>query len=303
MSEPRTTAVIVTYKSRRIVPHTLEAARRAHEAGLLECVVVDNASGDGTAEFVEKEHPWVTVVASGANLGFGRGCNLGFKHVTTPYVLLINPDAVLEADGLAHLVQFADEHPRAGIMGPAIVDPDGSFEPARKLPTPWSIISSAARLPGRQPRLRPIAPGEQPRRVEWLCGAALLIRRTMLEELGGFDPRFFLYFEETDLCFRAQRAGFEIWAVGTATARHVGGATASGTGAALYHGSIADHYFRSRYYYLVKHHGWMAASAAEVVEWLLMSGRALGRMLLKRDKNDLITRLRAPILQMPARAG
>lgn len=295
MSQPLTTAVIVTYQSRHLTAQTMQAVKQSFDTGLLECVVVDNASTDGTLEFLQTHHAWAKIVGSLANMGFGRGCNLGLKHATTPYVLFLNPDAELAPPALATLVRFMEEHPAAGAVAPAVVDPQGGLQQTGMLPTPWTVIRAAAGWPTQ----RPIVPDEPAFQTDWLCGAVLLVRRRLMDELGGFDPRFFLYFEETDLCQRIKQKGAQLWAVGHAVARHVDGAVAKKMHVPLFNGCIAEHYFRSRFYYLVKHHGWPAAACAEIIEYLLTVGRIMLRWLRGRDNSALKARLRAPVLSLP----
>ncbi len=296
MMEPQTTAVIVSYRARDLIERTMETMHRSHQAGLLDCVVVDNASGDGTVEYLESRHSWARVVRSPHNVGFGRGCNLGAEQVDTPYLLLLNPDADLEPEVLQTLVKYLDAHPSAGMAAPAIVDYGGELQAAGDLPTPWSVVRSA----WGTVRQSPIEPGGAPFQVDWLCGAVLLIRTSLWKELDGFDPRFFLYFEETDLCRRAAQKGAELWAVGAAIARHVDGGIARRTGEALFAGCIAKHYFESRSYYLVKHHGWIQAILAELGELLILSVRAVPRWLRGRSNMHWLARLHAPLLRLPA---
>jgi GT2 family glycosyltransferase len=299
MSKPLVTAVIVAYQSRRVIGGALDSLRKSFDAGMLECVVVDNDSTDGTRDFIEAEYGWVHLVPSPKNVGFGRGCNLGLEHVNTPLVLFLNPDAALEPADLMKLVEFVNAHPQVGFVAPAIVDPDGGLQAAGGLPTPWSIVAAAGGWSRWSPKQQPIKPGATPYPVQWLCGAVLLAHKAVLDRIGGFDPRFFLYFEETDLCLRAGRQGAELWTVGEAVARHIDGAIATRMEAPLYSGCIAEHYFRSRFYYLVKHHGWSAAVFAELGELLLMSLRVIPRWLRGKKNLDFRVRLRAPILRLP----
>jgi GT2 family glycosyltransferase len=302
MNTARTTAVIVSYRSRDTIADTMIAAREAHESGMLECVVVDNCGSDGTAEYLEKEHAWAELLPSPENLGFGRACNLGFRRVTTEYVLLLNPDAVLPAASLEVMIRFLDEHPRAGIIGPAIREPDEGLQHAGGLPTPLRLILEAAGANESLGR-RPIVPGGAAFRTDWLCGAILLFRKRLLDELNGFDPRFFLYFEETDLCLRAQQRDWELWAVGEAVGWHRNAASAGTGDERMLYSCIAEYYFRSRFYYLVKHHGWVLAIATEITEVAVLGMRCAWRRLRGRPQNEFRERLRAPILKLPPEPG
>lgn len=270
MTEERkiVTAVIVTYQSRETIGNTLDELLPAWDQGFCDCVVVDNASSDGTADFVRESYPWVRVVASAENLGFGRGCNLGFESVDTPYVLMLNPDACIDASALRILVEFMEARPRVGIAAPATVAGNGECQDAGLVLTPLGLVRAMLGLGGSHPDKKSISPGAAPFRTTWVCGAIMLIRSELFRKLRGFDPRFFLYFEETDLCLRAAAAGQELWVVGAATATHLVGASAQKTGAKLSMGStgnIVEHYYPSRFYYLQKHFGWFPAIGAEAV--------------------------------------
>lgn len=318
MATPPVTSVTVTYKSGPTIGPCLRAAHEAHQRGLLDCVVVDNASPDNTAQIVEREHPWVHLVRSPGNIGFGRGNNLGFESVKSPLLLLLNPDAQMDVESLQQMIRFFDEHPRAGIAGPAIVGDDGHLQSAGHLPSPFGLVRAASGIGASHPGRRPIEPGGAPFQTDWISGAVLMIRSELFRSLGGFDPRFFLYFEETDLCRRAGNHGAELWAVGQAIARHVGGASSAGENVrdsdapvrpaasgkpepVRYDGCIAEHYFASRYYYLVKHHGLVAAAATEIAEAAILWAKYARLLLLGRGR-DCPPKLKVPMLRLPARA-
>ena len=127
-----------------------------------------------------------------------------------------------------------------------------------------------------------------------------MIRTELFKRLQGFDPRYFLYWEETDLCKRADDMGFETWALGTAVAHHVGGVSSSLDDTRI-GGCIAKHYFQSRYYYMVKHHGRLAAMIAELGEFVLLSARSLADLVRGRPTYRLRPRLQAPLLSQPQR--
>jgi GT2 family glycosyltransferase len=297
---PLVTAVIVTYRSVGVVDAALRALRSGAEEGFLRCVVVDNQSPDGTADAVARDHPWAQLIRSPENLGYGRGCNLGFSQVTTPYVLFMNPDVVFEAAEIRRLVRFMEERPSAGMAAPSTCLSSGDFQHAGGLATPGSICAASLGLV-RSASFRQVTPGSEPFTTDWLCGAIMLLPSALVRELGGFDPRFFLYFEETDLCVRVRRAGRDLWAVGGVSAKHVGGASAKAANPALRSGDcLAEFYFPSRYYYLTKHHGRLAAFATEGFQLAVLGVRDFLRMLLFRpSKKELRTRLKAPLFVPP----
>lgn len=303
MSGVKTTAVIVTHQSRATIGASMMVAREAHAAGVLDCVVVDNDSDDGTLEYLRAEHSWATIVASPENLGYARGCNVGLQSIESRFVLLLNPDATLTASALAKLVGFMEQRPKAGIVGPAIRRPGGRLQVCGGLPTPLRIILGAARICRACDKRRVLPPGSEPFRTDWLSGAVLLVRRSLLDSLVGLDPRFFLYFEETDLCRRALDRGWEIWASGEAVAWHSGGASTRRDQALMYSGCIAAHYFRSRFYYLVKHYRWPIAACTELTELVLIALRSLALRVCGRTGGDLAVRVRSPIFRQPARSS
>lgn len=295
MSPYPITAVIVTYQSARTIGATLAAVRRCYEAQLLDCVIVDNGSGDGTQEILQRESGWARVLLTGRNDGFGRGCNTGAAHVTSPYTLFLNPDASIEPSALRTLLEFLQNHPGVGIVGPATIC--GRDETATTLqktgPLPAPRFTQA-------PRLSPIVPGAASFRTGWVCGAIFLVRTELMTRLGGFDPRFFLYFEETDVCRRAADLGFETWAVGTAVARHEGAASSLEDDAFQF-GCIPKHYYQSRRYYMIKHHGWLRATLAETVEMMKLLAQTLADLLRGRGPSRIHQRFQAWPFSQPKR--
>ncbi len=293
--QPIASAIIVTYQSRSTIEATLNALQALLTEGELEVIVVDNTSTDGTPAFIKENFPSVHLIESDRNLGFGNACNLAAKEAASPYLVFINPDAVLKKDALEHLVRFMDERPRVGICAPAIL-----HQHAGGLETPQNIIRKALHLPSDKSR-REMTLGAEPFETDWLCGAVYLIRTSLFQELGGFDPRFFMYFEETDLCLRASQAGFEIWAVQSAVAEHEGGVSAKQTKMATQWGAVSKYFFESRYYYLCKHHGRVAASTAETIDLLPVVARAIANKLgLRKDGiSTLKSRLAGGYLKQP----
>jgi hypothetical protein len=297
----RCMVAIVTYNSRHTIEDTLTGLQESVQTGLAEIVVVDNASKDGTADYVKEQFPNVNVLRNSVNIGFGRGCNEGFRKVETPYILILNPDAVIDHTSLSLLVEFLDGNPRAGICGPAVQEASGVLQPAGNLPDPWKIMLKPI-LPGWATRnQRHVAPGEKPRTVDWICGSVMLLRTEMIDQIGGFDPRFFLYFEETDLCYRAREAGWQIWTVGKAVANHVNAASAKATGAKMQGGTISEHYYKSRFYYIIKHYGWVLAVTSEIGELVFMVVRIVLNMMRGKGGANIGARLKAPILQLPSK--
>lgn len=194
-----------------------------------ETILVDNASSDGSAGMVRERFPWVRLVENGENVGFARANNQGIALAQGRYVLLLNSDTVLRPGALEALVAFMDAHPAAGACGARLLNADGTLQPAaHPMLTPgrelWRLLFLE--------RIRPRATYPMhrwdivtPRRVEVIKGAALLLRRAALDQVGPLDEGYFMYTEEVDLCYRLAAAGWELWYMPAAEVVHYGGSS------------------------------------------------------------------------------
>jgi GT2 family glycosyltransferase len=223
------TVVVCTYDAMPWIEPCLESVRG------LECVVVDNGSTDETLPLVRKRFPDVTIVET-ANRGLGAAWNIGLGQATGRYVLLLNADAWVVDDAVARLVAFLDAHPRAALAGPLLRNPGGSLQRSvRGFPTLWRLATEYFFLRKLAPWTRALngfyAGGfahDREAEVEWVMGAALLVRPEAIAEVGGLDDDFFLFSEEVDLAYRLRAAGWEIWFTPVAEVTHVGGAAHGG---------------------------------------------------------------------------
>ena len=301
IKSPKTTAVVVTYQSADTLGALFAAARRCRDANALEFVFVDNNSKDSTPEVLRSQADWAEVLITGENNGFGRGCNIGLARVKTPYTLFLNPDAQIEPEAVETMVAFMDAHPEVGIVGPAtLVEEQHPYQATSSLPTPWSVFRSSVPLIAPVGDARHIVPGSSPFQTGWVCGAVFMIRTELARQLGGFDPRYFLYWEEMDLCHRAEDMGFQTWALGEAVAKHTGGAS-SVDDETRFAGCIGEHFYQSRRYYMIKHHGWLAATLAELGEFALLCVRTGADVLRGKGIGRIRPRLQAPLLSQPKR--
>lgn len=212
--------VIVSYNSRELLRTCLTST--ASEPAE-EVVVIDNASSDGSDRMVTQDFPWVRLIRN-SNDGYGAAANLAIASCSTKYVLLLNSDTVLHPGTLQALCDYLDGHPQAAVVGPLLVNPDGTPQVSCfAFPTPlqtllretsFSIFGTGVPSNG-SPR--------SDHRVPWVLGAALAIRRSAFDSVGGFDRSFFMYFEEVDLCFRLARSGWQTHFTPAATVTHLGG--------------------------------------------------------------------------------
>jgi len=215
--------VILNYNTRALLAACLQSAQKF--AADAHVVVVDNASTDDSAAMVRAQFPAVSLIANTQNRGFARGMNQGLHQTSAPFVFALNADIELTAMTLPHLLDTAAQLPRAGILGPAQFAPDGAWR-AATFPDP-TLLSEAARLVFftdvfaarlRRGPWREIA--GTPRRVDWLMGAALLLRRECFAAIRGFDETQFMYGEDWDLCYRARGVGWQVWFVPAAKIIH-----------------------------------------------------------------------------------
>ncbi|HET9732585.1 MAG TPA: glycosyltransferase family 2 protein [Acidimicrobiales bacterium] len=220
-------AVVVNYRAARHLPACLASLRAE---GVAEVVVVDNDSGDDSAEVVADADPAAVYLPLGANLGYGAGANRGVEATTAGYVLICNPDLHLLPGAVAPLVDALDSHPEAGIVGPRLLDAHGELYPsARTFPALGDavghaflgLVAPANRWSRRYKMLGWDHTGSA--EVDWVSGACFLARRACLDQLGGFDESYFMYSEDVDLCWRAWKAGWKVRYEPAAAVVHVQG--------------------------------------------------------------------------------
>ena len=302
MKTPAVTIITVNYNARSSIEKAIETLSNSIRNKQLRFFVVDNSDDQQLAELIKVEHPEVQYFRSFGNIGFGRGCNIGLEHVDTPYCLLLNPDALIHMADLEKMLSFMDTNSTVAFLGPCVHEPDGTFQSAGGLPTPFDIIKAATGFGIPYPTKREIRPGNPPFKTDWLCAAIVLVRMKALDEIGYFDPRYFLYFEETDLCRRLLNTGWEIWATGEAEGFHQNAGSASSTKKLMYADCIAEHYFQSRFYYMVKHFGWTRAIITDVIEYAVFPVRWVYQYLRKKsDRERYVIRLNSPLLSLPKR--
>jgi len=201
--------VIVNYKSKGLTLNCIKAIEEASFADLqYEIIVVDNNSGDNLGEILAWQYPKVLYIQNERNFGMGAGNNTGLKRARGHYVVVMNPDTLAFKDTFIQLHQFMEENPTVGIAGPKQYNPDKSVQDScyrwHNLITPILRRTFLGNL-GEQELKRFIMADydkKKPRDVDWLLGSCLFIRTKALKDVGMFDERFFLYFEDTDLCRR-----------------------------------------------------------------------------------------------------
>src|SRR5690606_5064768 len=279
---PSVDVIVVNFRTPTLVISCLESLERERlKLPRLRAIVVDNASGDGSREQIEsiihgRGWNWVTLIASEVNGGYGAGNNIGIcwalaQDNAAEYYWLLNPDTEVRPGAGAALVRFMAAHKKAGVAGSALLERDGKpWSYAFRFPTILGELERGARLGilsnflNRWSILR--AMGSTPTKVDWVSGASFLIRRELLDDGLRFDETYFLYYEETDFCLQAQRAGWECWYVPDSVVMHIAGQSTGVTGHQIALKRLPGYWFRSRQYYFLKNHG-RAYGVLEDLAW------------------------------------
>lgn len=246
--------IIVSFNTKELLRECLKSLGDRHEV-----IVVDNASGDGSPEMVEKDFPGVVLIKNEKNLGFARANNQGIKKAKGKYLLLLNSDAQVKSKALEELVKFGEENSGAGVVGARLVNPDGSVQPS-VYHFPKLINALKDYWLGKKGAYEKYAPsGKKPVEVEAVTGAAMLIPRRTIEKVGFLDEKYFMYFEDLDYCLRVRKAGFKIYYLPEAEIIH-------------HHGQSAAKVGSQAYSYLVesskKYHGWLKYYLLTLIIWL-----------------------------------
>jgi GT2 family glycosyltransferase len=268
----RLAIIIVSYNSRGDLENALRALTQPPPAVTHEIVVVDNGSTDSTPAYVRERWPDVRLIASESNLGFAQANNLAIRSTASELLLLLNPDAIVTPAAVDRLVSIVDERPDVAIVGPRIVDGTGRAELSfGAMISPWAELRQKILVRGNDRGLAPVVAlvermTRRAHEVDWVSGACLLIRRQDLEAAGGFDPRFFMYAEDVDLCAAVRARGRLVLFAAEPQVVHLRGRS----GATTPH-ATRNAYRRSQMAFYAKHHpGW--------VPFLRLYLRLLGRL-------------------------
>jgi GT2 family glycosyltransferase len=215
---PLISIIIVNYNVRDFLHHALVSLQKAMKGIRGDIIVVDNASDDGSVEMVRRRFPAIHLIVSKVNLGFAKANNLGLKRAQGKFLLLINPDTLVQEDTLRVMIKFFLENPDVGLAGCKVLNPDGTFQLAcrRSFPRPWVAFSKMiglsaffphSRLLGRY-NLTYLSPDET-YEIDAVSGSFMMVRREAYEQVGGLDEEFFMYGEDLDWCYRIQQAGWK----------------------------------------------------------------------------------------------
>lgn len=247
VSSPIISAIVVSYNTREMTLECLRVLSTAMEGMPSEILIVDNASTDGSVGAVSAAFPTARMIVNKRNVGFGAANNQAMQAARGELLLLLNSDAFPKKDAIAVLAEFLRKNPRAGVVGPRLLNADGSLQVScHPFPTPTHAWLDNLWLSHGYSRWA----HDSVRRVDFVIGACMVVRREVYEKIGGFDERFFMYSEEADWQRRMHDDGWEVVFVPDACVTHLGGASGVSEKAA-----INRHFFDSLDTYERKHHG------------------------------------------------
>lgn len=240
----RLSVVIVSYNVKSYLLNCIRSVQKSAQHIQTEIIVVDNASADQSVEAVSREFSDVILIKNEVNRGFGSACNQGLTIANGKYLLILNPDTLVEEHAFEKLLGFGDENPDAGLIGCKILNEDGSLQLAcrRSFPTPWIAFTRLSGLSKLFPKSSLFSrynltflDENRPYEVDAISGSFMLMSRYAYEKVGGFDERFFMYGEDLDLCFRIKQAGFKVVYRPEASIIHFKGKSVSPTVDTQYH--------------------------------------------------------------------
>ncbi len=224
--------IIVNYNVKEFLLNLLQSIENAKNNYALEIIVVDNASDDGSVELIKEKYPDIKLIVNNTNVGFGSANNKALQIATGKYFLLINPDTIIKENTLKEMIDFFDRTPSAGIAGCKVLNPDATLQLAcrRGFPGPWTSFTKVMGLSRLFPKSKLFArynltylDENQTYEVDAVSGAFMMMRGELYHKIGGFDQQFFMYGEDLDLCYRAQKSGYKVYYVHTTEIIHFKG--------------------------------------------------------------------------------
>lgn len=258
---PDLTVIVVNYNTGHLLHRMFAALSAAQQTLQLQLIVVDNASNDDSIEILNREYPEIELIGNRSNVGFGRANNEALPQIRAELVLLLNTDAFVSPNTLIETVAFMRANVKCGVLGVRLVSEHGALQPScRYFPTPWNQFLAANGLQAFFPGARLVDNldwgHDAVRNCDWVPGCYYLTRKSLLDEIGLFDPRYFLYFEEVDHCKRAQDAGWLIVFYPFVSVVHIGGESAKSEGSISNSGrQLSSLQIESELLFFRKHYG------------------------------------------------
>ena len=294
---PALAIAIVSYNTRGLLDECLRSLRADADAGRAEVWVVDNKSPDDSADMVEREHPWATLIRSDVNLGYGPAVNVVASRTDTAWIACANSDLAFTPDAVATLLAAGEAHPEAGAIAPRLVLPDGSTQQSvQPFPSVATALLAASRAPSFSARARSrlYLPGaweeDAPQEVPWATGAFLVVRRTAWDEVGGFDEAQWMYAEDLDLGWRLAKAGWTTRYEPSAVVHHH--ESAASKPAFGGQAGVVDKWVRANHAWMVRRQGLVRTWTASGIAATDAGVRVLAlRALARRDSERFAEKL------------
>lgn len=289
---PLISVIIVNYNTCELTRQCLTSLQSETAAITAEVIVVDNASSDDSREMIQKEFPEVELLAMQENLGFGKANNVGVRAAKGKHVILLNSDTIVKPQAFQKLLNFAEQKPSLGAVGPKLLNADGSLQKGCwRFPTFSRVLGETVglwRLLGT-PSNYLDKDYNHVRQVDFAIGACLLLPRKLYEEIGGFDEQFFMYSEETDLCMRMRKAGLKVYFYPESEIIHLGG------GSQVTSGRRAKQFYNSQELFYRKYYGNIGVYLYRAI----MAFRSILRIFIwsllwiikSKQRNNLVTKL------------
>ncbi len=269
--------IIVNYNVKEFLLNLIDSIKKASEGLTTEIIIVDNASVDGSVELIRENYPDVILIENEKNLGFGKANNIGLERATGKYLLMINPDTIVREDTFRKMISFFEKHPDAGMAGCKVLNPNGTLQLAcrRSFPGPWTSLTKVTGLSTLFPNSKLFAKynltyldENKTYEVDAISGSFMMMKRETYEKVGGFDPQFFMYGEDLDLCYRVQQAGYKVYYVHETEIIHYKGESTKRS-------SIDEtKVFYDAMHLFVKKH----LSSSFIVEWILRTAIFVRRL-------------------------
>jgi GT2 family glycosyltransferase len=266
-----------------------DSLNQAQDALAIQVIVIDNASGDGSVEILKTRYPEITLIANKDNVGFGRANNQALEIARGRYVLLLNTDAFVSPDTLRKTIDYMDGDPTCGVLGVKLIGRDGALQPScRYFPTPWNVFLTSSGLARFFPRTRLVDDLAWDhgtiRDCDWVPGCYYLIRREVLDQVGLFDGRYFMYSEEVDHCQAVRKAGWRVKFYPFTSVVHLGGESAKSVGQVTAGGrQLSKLQIESELLYFRKHFGLPGVLMSVALRMIAAAINAVKMLAARRD--------------------
>jgi N-acetylglucosaminyl-diphospho-decaprenol L-rhamnosyltransferase len=285
MTEYTLSIIIINWNTRQLLYDCLESVYGNVRDFRFEIYVVDNGSTDGSSKMVLEKFPRVQLIQNQENFGFARANNQAIQLSKGRYILLLNSDTLITTNAIDQMINFADNHFQAGIIGACLVYPDGQLQKSYgRLPSLLSETTSLAGLDKLRLKLYKAKQSSKPIETEFVSGACMMIRKSILQQVGLLDEGFFFFSEEIDLCYRARKVGWRIFYLPSAVVMHIeGGSTGLNAERML-------NLYRGKLRYFRKHYGSSMKNKLLITMFIITKIKVWKYSLLKWTKSDFLER-------------